>query len=121
MKTNEFIVLTIARNRKRKFCTDQIIYLKADNSYTTLKLADGQTFIISKPLKEIEQMLCKSTFYRVNRSISINIHHCIEIKIGNSPEILLANNEIIYPDKKIAKEIESIAFGSKAKPILLTN
>jgi hypothetical protein len=34
---------------------------------------------------------------------------------------LLVNNEIIYPDKKIAKKIEEIAFGPQVKPILLTN
>jgi DNA-binding LytR/AlgR family response regulator len=117
MNYKEFIVLTVARNRRRKFFIDQIIYLQADNSYTKIKMNDGQSFLISKLLTEIEQLLCKSTFYRVNRGTTININYCIEIKIGNSPEILLTNNEIICPNRKIAKEIESTIFVPQAKPI----
>jgi|WetSurMetagenome_2_1015567.scaffolds.fasta_scaffold840429_2 two-component system, LytTR family, response regulator len=120
MSDKEFIVLTIKRNRKRKFYTEQILYCKADNSYTTIKLLDNKSFIISKQLKEIEGMLSKATFYRVSRNLLININHCIEIKTGRTPEILLTNHETVFPEKKIAKEIESKVFTPQVEPTIIT-
>ena len=113
MKNKEFIVLTVGRNRKRKVFTDENLYCKADNTYTTLVFSDKRALTVSKPIKEIELILNQDNFYRISRSLIVNITHCIELKTGNKPEILLANRETILPDKKHVMEIEKRMFASQ--------
>lgn len=110
MKNKEFIVLTIERNRKRKIFIDEILYCKADNSYTLVVLHNNGKFIISKPIKEFEVILSPFNFYRISKSMIVNISHCVEIKTGKKPEILLINNEIVIPEKNKTKEVEEKMF-----------
>jgi two-component system LytT family response regulator len=110
MRNKEFIVLIVGRNRKRKVFTDEILYCKADNTYTTLVFEDKRNLTVSKPIKEIESILSQENFYRISRSLIVNLNHCIELKTGKKPEILLINRESVLPEKKHVLEIERRMF-----------
>ena len=52
-----------------------IVHCESDNNYTTLFLNDKQKIIISKSLKEFENLLKEFGFIRVHRSNLININY----------------------------------------------
>lgn len=116
MKNKEFVVLTIERSRKRKIFIDEILYCKADNSYTLVVLNNNTKFIISKPIKVFEIILSCFNFYRISKSMLVNITHCIELKTGSKPEIRLTNSEVVIPDKNKIQEIEEKMFVTQSEP-----
>lgn len=105
-KNNDYLFLPIERNRKRKFPLDEILYLEADNTYTTIKLQCGTNYVISKPIKDFESLLNTSNFFKISRSSIVNLHYVVEIFTGSKPNLMLKNNELIIPDKNKIKLIE---------------
>ncbi len=54
---------------------DDIIYCEADGSYTKLFLLDGSRLLVSKNIKEFENMLAESAFCRIHHSFLVNTGH----------------------------------------------
>lgn len=54
-----------------------IIRCQADSNYTTFYLVGGNSFVVSKTLKDYEQMLEEFDFMRIHHSHLINLH-CIK-------------------------------------------
>lgn len=52
---------------------DEIVSLQADNNYTILHLANMQKMVISKTLKDFEELLDNDVFIRIHKSYIINI------------------------------------------------
>ncbi len=122
MKTrnNDYLFLSIERNRKRKFHLDDILYFEADNTYTTIKLENGASYIISKPIKDFESLLSTSNYYKVSRSIIVNLNYVVEIVTGSSPILVLVNKEILIPDKNKIKQIEERLLFSQSESYILS-
>jgi two-component system, LytTR family, response regulator len=53
----------------------EIIYLEADENYTTLYLAGGKKYVSSKGIKAFEEKLDAHMFFRIHKSYIINISH----------------------------------------------
>lgn len=51
---------------------DEIVYAKADSNYTTIVLITKKQIIVSKPLKEYEELLEDKGFLRIHQSYLIN-------------------------------------------------
>jgi two-component system LytT family response regulator len=72
-----------------------ILYLKSEDSYTFIFLENGKRFIVSKTLKEYEEILCDhdhSFFVRIHKSFIVNAHQIKTIERGEECSILLKNN-----------------------------
>lgn len=54
---------------------DDIVYAQADSNYCTIVLKDKQQIIVSKPLKEYEELLADKGFLRIHQSYLINIDY----------------------------------------------
>ncbi len=64
--------------------TQDILYLEADGSYTHVRTQDGQTHLVSKPLKFFADALNDhSDFFRSHRSFLVNLRHCQTLKRGS--------------------------------------
>lgn len=50
-----------------------IIYCESDSNYTTLHFVDKTKMVVSKTLKEVEEMLQHYHFYRIHHSFIINL------------------------------------------------
>ncbi len=70
-----------------------IIYLKADNSYTTLVLSNGQKVITSKPIHRFEKSLHARWFFRIHKSYIINALHFVEYLSREGDMALMDNGE----------------------------
>ncbi|MGB0175983.1 MAG: LytR/AlgR family response regulator transcription factor [Owenweeksia sp.] len=53
---------------------DQVLYCKANGSYTMVALEEGGSILVSKTLKNLESYLPQNGFFRVHRSYIININ-----------------------------------------------
>lgn len=51
-----------------------VIRIESDGSYSTLYIAGGKRYVISKGLKEYEELLPQKEFFRVHKSHLVNIH-----------------------------------------------
>lgn len=56
-------------------CTEDIVHVAADRSYSHVYLASKKKLMISRSLKEIEALLPSSTFFRLHTSHLINLDH----------------------------------------------
>jgi two-component system LytT family response regulator len=54
---------------------DEILYLKADGSYTQFYLTEGRKITVSKRLQEYERIISLGNFQRIHRSHIVNLHH----------------------------------------------
>ncbi|WMX12646.1 MULTISPECIES: LytTR family DNA-binding domain-containing protein [unclassified Aureispira] len=54
---------------------DDIIYCESDKGYTTFYTTDKQKIIVSKIIREYEEILPKKNFMRVHQSFLVNLNH----------------------------------------------
>ncbi len=54
---------------------DDILYLEANDSYTTIHLKDGKRSVSSKHIRVFEHNLDPKTFFRVHKTFIINLAH----------------------------------------------
>ena len=83
--------------------TTDIILCEADSCYTKFHLKSGETILVTKNLKEYEDLLSHSRFFRPHRSFLINIK---EVKKLNKKEgnCLVMSNNVKSPLSKRKKE-----------------
>lgn len=68
-----------------------ILYLKADNSYTTLFLVNNEKVITTRPINKFEKLLDPRWFFRIHKSYIINMHHLREYVAKDSNIALLSD------------------------------
>jgi two-component system LytT family response regulator len=73
---------------------DDILMLAAEGSYTNIWLADGGKMLISKKLKEFEDLLeGHPSFYRTHRSYMINLKFVKQFNSRDGGVIVMSNNQ----------------------------
>ncbi|MDN3693033.1 LytTR family DNA-binding domain-containing protein [Chryseobacterium tructae] len=85
------------------------MHCETSGSYTTFYLNDGKKIMISKPLKNYENILLPPDFFRVHQSYLINTHYIIsysregmiEMENGASIPISRAKKDAFF---KLMKE-----------------
>lgn len=79
----------------------EIVYLKAEGSYTRIILDDGRKIVASKVLGEFTFLTEHHTFYRTNRSFIINRTKIKRISRSGNEVILEGEIEVpVTPDRK---------------------
>lgn len=68
-----------------------IIYCKAEGSYTQFKFVDGNIILTSTNLKEYEQLLSPFDFTRNHHSYLCNLHHVREIKKVDGGSLVMSD------------------------------
>jgi len=86
------------------FDCDKIIYLKSDNSYSTLFLEDQSQFVVTKSIGELETALGKETFFRIHNTSLINLKFVSSFSTHNGGVITMINNiELPVARRRIQK------------------
>jgi len=80
--------------------TEKIVYCESDSNYTTFFLADGQKVIVSKTLKDVEEILEGADFFRIHASFLINMKHVTKFTRGDGGYVVMSNNEHINVSRK---------------------
>ena len=71
---------------------DIIIYCESDGNYTILHLNGEKDLMVSRTLKDIENMLPHPPFLRIHNSYVININHVTQYIRGDGGDVILTNN-----------------------------
>lgn len=74
---------------------EDIFYCEASNNYTVFHSEKNGRIIVSKTLKEYDELLSSYNFFRVNRSFLINMAYIKEYKKARTPIILMKNGASI--------------------------
>lgn len=72
---------------------EEIMYCKAEGSYTSFKLINGINLLVSKHLKEYENLLTDQYFMRVHNSFLINLNEVKKYVKADGGYILMNNGE----------------------------
>jgi len=90
-----------------------IIRIEAMSNYCTFYLTEGKKIVVSKTLKEFEQLLADGTFMRVNRSSIVNLDYIGRYRKGNGGTLEMADGMEIEVSPQRKDELVTILFGSR--------
>ncbi|MFA6922689.1 MAG: LytTR family DNA-binding domain-containing protein [Bacteroidales bacterium] len=84
-----------------------IICVEAEGSYSKVILKGGENLMVSKNIKEIEELLIDKIFFRVHRSTILNINY-IKTYNAKSGEICCSDNKKIYVSRRCKKDFNKL-------------
>ncbi|RAV99981.1 LytR/AlgR family response regulator transcription factor [Pseudochryseolinea flava] len=90
------------------FNTRDIIYCKADGCYTTLYLTGKQSKVVTRVLKDFEDFLSESGFFRVHNSFLINVSHVKKYVRGEGGHVVLTDDHEVDISRRRKEEFLSI-------------
>lgn len=78
-----------------KIFLKEILYCKADGQYCYIFLKNKNKLIVSKLLKNIEELIDDDNFYRISRYCLINLNYCTEVLNNGSKKVVLITGDKI--------------------------
>jgi len=85
--------------------TLNIIYIEADSNYSVFHLMDEGKLVISKPLKEFEDIL-NTDFVRIHKSAIVNLKYIKSYSNKHGSEVHLMNDIILPVSRRRAAEFQ---------------
>lgn len=70
---------------------EEVIRLQSQSNYTTFYLTQNREFLISKTLKEYDELLSEQGFVRVHQSHLVNIDHVVQYQKGDGGYLILTD------------------------------
>jgi two-component system LytT family response regulator len=80
--------------------SDKIVRCEADNNYTTIFLNDKTKHLVSRTLKEFEELLKPYGFFRVHASHLINLECVLEYIKGEGGQVRLTDGSIVEVSRR---------------------
>lgn len=81
----------------------ELIYCEADSNYTKLFLTDGRSYLLSRTLREVQEVLEERNFLRVHRQYVVNLDHIKTYHKGEAAYLLM-HGDVSIPVSKSQKE-----------------
>lgn len=82
---------------------DDILYCESDSAYCTLYFTNGKTLLLSKTLKDVEEVLHYDEFCRIHHSYLINLNYVQKYIRGEGGEVIM-NNGANLPVSRTRKQ-----------------
>jgi two-component system LytT family response regulator len=77
-----------------------ILYCAASSNYTEIYLTDGKKHLVSRTLKEYEEMLETHDFFRIHHSYLINLNGIKKYVRGEGGYVVMANDKSLDVSKR---------------------
>lgn len=74
---------------------DEIIQCEADRAYCVFHLKNGKTILVSKAMREFEEVLLENNFLKVHKSSIVNINYAEKYLRGKGGELLMSNGSLV--------------------------
>ncbi|MDT7828712.1 LytTR family DNA-binding domain-containing protein [Pricia sp. S334] len=74
--------------------SDDVLYAESDGNYSTIFLADGSKMVLTKKLKEVNEILPEDSFFRIHNSYIINLGKIKEFLKTDGYVVLQSNHKI---------------------------
>ncbi len=101
--------LKLSHHQGIKFAMLQnIIYFRADNSYTTLYMSNGEKITTTKPIHQFERALDPKWFFRIHKSYLINFYHFKEYISRQGSTVLMSNGDKLMLSRYRLKDFLSV-------------
>jgi two-component system, LytTR family, response regulator len=82
---------------------NDIIVCESSSNYTNIRLSNGQHILISRTLKDIEELLDMLPFFRVHNSYLVNLRYAVRYIKGEGGSLVL-KDDITIPVSRAKKE-----------------
>jgi two-component system, LytTR family, response regulator len=86
------------------FETDDLIFCKADGSYTELFLRNNTSQMVCKNLKDFEGLLMESGFCRVHHAALINMKHIQKYVKGEGGYVIMTDGHVVDISRRKKEE-----------------
>ncbi|WP_299222935.1 LytTR family DNA-binding domain-containing protein [uncultured Psychroserpens sp.] len=73
---------------------DDILYVESDGNYSTIILQDAPKIVITKKLKEVDEILPKHYFFRIHNSYIVNLNKIKEFIKSEGYVVMQSNHKI---------------------------
>ncbi len=73
-----------------------IVRCQADRAYCTFHLADGRRIVVSKSMKEFEDILIKNNFIKVHKSTIVNIQYANKYLRGKGGQLIMSDGSLVH-------------------------
>ncbi|MDQ3015519.1 MAG: LytTR family DNA-binding domain-containing protein [Bacteroidota bacterium] len=83
---------------------DDIIYLEAESNYTSIYLQSDPRIIVSKVLKDFEELLPSNKFIRIHHSHIINLNHLRKYLKGEGGQVEMSNGKMLDISRRKKEE-----------------
>jgi two-component system LytT family response regulator len=98
--------IALASKESIEFVDPQdIVACEANSNYTNVYLSEGKKRVISKTLKEFEEMLTPFDFFRPHNSHLINLNHVREFIRGDGGYLVMENKMKVPVSKNKREEL----------------
>jgi two-component system, LytTR family, response regulator len=87
---------------------DQIIKCQADRAYCHFFLADKRTVLVSKPMKEFEDVLTSKGFLKVHKSTIVNMQHIEKFIRGKAGYLLMSDGAMVNISVRKREELMNV-------------
>ncbi len=82
-----------------------IVFCQSDGNYTHIFMLDGSRYLISRTLKETEELLEGHKFLRVHHSYTINLDHIRKYVKGDGGYVIMSNRATINVSRSRKDEL----------------
>ena len=79
---------------------DAIVYLEASNNYTYIYLSTGSKYLVSRTLKDFEELLPTETFLRIHHAHVINLSFVERYIRGDGGHVAMSNGVVLDVSKR---------------------
>jgi len=97
-KIEKIALPTLSGLNMIKIC--DIVHCESDNNYTNFHLIDGSKLLVSRTLKEYDEMLSSSGFYRTHKSHLVNVKYIVEYIKGEGGIVKLENGDHVEVSRR---------------------
>ena len=87
------------------FEMDDILYLSGEDNYTSFHFVKQKTIIVSKTLKEYEEMLESFGFMRIHKSTLANLTHIKKIIQKDGMEVLMSDGNSLQVSRRRTPDV----------------
>lgn len=84
---------------------DNIIYCESDNYYTHIHLKSGETILVSKTLKEYDQMLSDQGFFRIHQKFLVRLSEIKSYSKSDGGYVTLNNGTNLTVSRRKKEEL----------------
>lgn len=88
----------------------EVLYCESDNNYTQVVATQNRKFLLTRTLRDVQEVLEEQGFVRVHRQYLINIEH-IKMLMKNEGTYLIMSNEANIPVARNQKDKLMQQFG----------
>jgi two-component system LytT family response regulator len=77
-----------------------IIYCEASSNYTVIVMQDSKKYMVSRTLKEYDELLSEHNFYRIHNSFLINLNAIKKYIRGEGGYVIMNNDQSLTVSKR---------------------